>query len=151
MILRNDYFKSLSNTVQTKLITIICDGRYNEIDRRLAISRRNNDYVFYLEDNGLIIGCLKISLEIFPICKILDFVIDPEYRGKGYGKELLQKTLDSSLNDHKINTLHLYLMVRTESNEENTPAINLYKKFGFKMTHLKVEYTDGENTIMLKK
>jgi ribosomal protein S18 acetylase RimI-like enzyme len=150
MILNRGYFTDLSKTVQTKLITIICDGNYHEIDQRLAISIKNNEYIFYLEDNGRIIGCLKLNLDVFPICKILDFIIVPEYRGKGVGTELLQKTLDSSINDHKINTLHLYLMVRTEPKKENTPAIHLYQKFGFKMTHLKVEYTDGENTIMLK-
>lgn len=57
---------------------------------------------------------------------IVNFGIIPEYRGKGYGKILLNKLCSLARN---LNTNELYLKV----DANNRVAINLYESFGFKI------------------
>lgn len=45
-----------------------------------------NSIVFKLKDNGDLIGQIVVRDRL-----ILDFVVNPKYRGKGYGKYLLHK------------------------------------------------------------
>lgn len=153
----NGKFNSLNPNIQNQISTIILkenkdDGEDEDIDDILQRLKEENNYVFYIIADGNIIGSLQIDAELlsYNICKILYFIIDEKSRGKGYGKELLSQTLHRSIENKIINSLQLYLMVRTERSDINTVAINLYKRFGFKMTKLKVQYSDGENTVMLK-
>ena len=50
---------------------------------------------------------------------LYDFEVYPEFRGKGYSKEMLQFMID------KYDLKQLYV------DQDNTVAVNLYKKFGF--------------------
>lgn len=50
---------------------------------------------------------------------LYDFEVYPEFRGKGYSKNMLQYLIDT------YNLKQLYV------NQDNFVAINLYKKFGF--------------------
>ena len=50
---------------------------------------------------------------------LYDFVVYPEFRGKGYSKEMLQFMIDT----YDIKQLYV--------KKTNTIAVNLYKKFGF--------------------
>lgn len=52
---------------------------------------------------------------------LYDFEVYPEHRGKGYSKEMLQFMID------KYDLKQLYVQ------QANTVAVNLYKKFGFKV------------------
>ncbi len=56
-----------------------------------------------------------------------DLYIDPEYRGKGYGKQLLSKMASIAL-ERECGRLE-WLCLR-----ENTPSMEFYKKIGAKMT-----------------
>lgn len=58
------------------------------------------------------------SVEIGP------FGIHPEYEGQGIGKALLHRMITLLLDDG-------LTLVKLEADIENTPALNLYKKFGF--------------------
>jgi ribosomal protein S18 acetylase RimI-like enzyme len=53
---------------------------------------------------------------------LYDFEVFPKFRGKGYSKEMLQFFIN------KYHAKSLFV------NHDNTIAINLYKKFGFKVT-----------------
>ncbi len=50
--------------------------------------------------------------------------VDGKYRGKGYGKKLMQKTIDMAKGDIKLHVEH------------NNPARFLYEKFGFTNKYL---------------
>ena len=52
-------------------------------------------------------------------------IVDEAYRGQGVGTLLLQHVINSAKKDHGLEILHLEVY-------ENNPAINLYKKVGFK-------------------
>jgi len=82
-----------------------------------------NHLVYMIELNGAVIG--KIRVEYGKgISFIYGFGILPDYRGNGYGKETLIKTL-RLINNHGIHQVEL----EVESNNEN--ALQLYKSCGF--------------------
>jgi len=62
------------------------------------------------------------------------FVIDKEFRGKGYGKEALILTLDYAFKHLNLNRVYL------DTFEYNEKVINLYKKIGFKQEGLKLQH-----------
>lgn len=77
--------------------------------------------------------------------EILNIVIDNKYKGQGYGKYLLQETLNE-LKYKNIKTVFL------EVGDKNFPAISLYKKFGFEIYNKREKYyKNGEDAIMMKK
>lgn len=55
---------------------------------------------------------------------ISSFIVDIDYRGKGYGEKLLQFAINE------------YGIYRLKVNENNIPAINFYRKLGFKSIDL---------------
>jgi len=72
-----------------------------------------------------VIGLCSINLEEDEV-SIFGLAIVPEYRRKGYGKELLHLIMDSLIQREKTK---ITLMV----DHENTPALELYKQFGFQI------------------
>lgn len=73
----------------------------------------------YLYDNDVFIGSISYSLanDLFYIS---DFIIEEQYRRKGYGTKLVQYLLDN------ICTSDLELVVHC-----NEQSINIFKKLGF--------------------
>ncbi|MGN0916182.1 MAG: ribosomal protein S18-alanine N-acetyltransferase [Succinivibrio sp.] len=64
---------------------------------------------------------------------LLTIGVTPEYQGKHLGQKLLFDTLKKAL---EIGDVECFLEVRVS----NTPAINLYTKFGFQKVGLRKEY-----------
>ncbi|HEY2982301.1 MAG TPA: GNAT family N-acetyltransferase [Anaerolineales bacterium] len=66
---------------------------------------------------------------------IYDFIIEEEYRGKGYGKQALA-ALDETLQSMNVQSVALHVFAH------NTNAIELYKKMGFETTdlHMRKQY-----------
>lgn len=80
-----------------------------------------------IEDDGKIIG----SRGIFPtaglpedICELVKLYLYPEARGKGYGKDLMNKCFDKA---RELGYQKMYL----ESMPELNQAVSLYEKVGF--------------------
>lgn len=67
--------------------------------------------------------------------EILNFIIDSKYQKQGYGKQLLNDTL----NNFVIKTVSL------EVRESNNQAINFYIKNDFKYSHKRLNYYDNED------
>ena len=85
------------------------------------------DSTYVLETGNVIIG--KVRLEIVDnIGGIYGLEILPEYRGKGYGRELLIRSINK-LKESKVNAINL--QVETKNNN----ALNLYKSCGFKVNY----------------
>ncbi|MDI6721253.1 MAG: N-acetyltransferase, partial [Candidatus Aenigmarchaeota archaeon] len=59
------------------------------------------------------------------VCEI-NLSIDKEYRGLGLGNKIMEMLIDASKNKLKCKIARLSVY------EPNKPAINLYKKFGFR-------------------
>jgi ribosomal protein S18 acetylase RimI-like enzyme len=85
------------------------------------------DSTYVLETGNVIIG--KVRLEIVDnIGGIYGLEVLPEYRGKGYGRELLIRSINK-LKESKVNAINL--QVETKNNN----ALNLYKSCGFKVNY----------------
>ena len=85
------------------------------------------DSTYVLETGNIIIG--KVRLEIVDnIGGIYGLEVLPEYRGKGYGRELLIRSINK-LKESKVNAINL--QVETKNNN----ALNLYKSCGFKVNY----------------
>jgi ribosomal-protein-alanine N-acetyltransferase len=87
------------------------------------------------------IGCLWAILEE---AHITILAIDPDYQGKGLGQALLFQLLVSAWK-RKLERATLEVKV------SNQPAINLYKKFGFKEAGIRKGYYQdtGEDALIL--
>jgi len=85
------------------------------------------------EFNGQIVGyiCIKILLDVAHIMKIM---VIPEFRRKGIGTRLAQACIDVLRVKNSVRKLTL------EVRESNLPAINFYKKLGFKLNGIRRSY-----------
>ncbi|TDE18733.1 GNAT family N-acetyltransferase [Dyadobacter psychrotolerans] len=78
-----------------------------------------------VEDDALYVGAVGLrQIENAETCEVKRMYIRPEYQGKGVGKMLMQ----SAINEAKaIN----YKTVKLDTLAKMTPAVGLYKSFGF--------------------
>ena len=77
-----------------------------------------------MEDNGSVVGFCKIDICGY-VGKLDYLVVLKEYRGKGYGKALM----DWAMGSFDRNGVHHIEVKVVDGNE----AIHLYEKYGFKM------------------
>ena len=96
-----------------------------------------------LEKATLTIGNNKLNIEIIGFAivikdridraNIINFLINPKYRNKGYGSYLLYTIVQKIKDLNSINKIVLNVQVK------NSTAIKLYRKFGFKIVQ-KIEH-----------
>lgn len=76
---------------------------------------------------------------------VMNLAVDPSYRGRGLGAELLQAGLAYLKG---LGARQVELEVRTE----NEPAIRLYRRFGFTIDRLISHYySDGDDAYLMRK
>lgn len=85
-------------------------------------NKQQNIYV--LEEHGKIIGCLVVGI-VLDEAEILQFWVDRNQHGKGYGHYLLTYILNELKTRYKV--IQVFLDVR----DGNNSAIKLYLKSGF--------------------
>lgn len=85
-----------------------------------------------LLDDTKLIGFITYTV-IYERAEILDIVIDDNFRNKGYGNILLNSCIDDIKKSNCIN-------ITLEVSENNLPAIELYKKNGFKILSVRKNY-----------
>lgn len=91
-------------------------------------------------------GCIMLVAEegknivgyggLYPSGDITNVAVLPEYRGKGYGKLIVQSLL-ASAKEHNIECVYLEVRV------SNQIAIKLYEKCGFKLINTRKRYYPG--------
>lgn len=110
-----------------------------------GIDSIGNGYVLsFLHLNELILGfsLLKV-VKIDCFAHLLKIIILPEYRSKGFGTGLLEKTISVMISDGYRN---FFLEVETG----NLSAITLYKKHGFDIVrNVKHFYTNGNDAFVM--
>ena len=75
---------------------------------------------------------------------LVSIAVLKEYRGRGIGSALLSETISVMKNIYQ--TASIFLEVRVS----NTPAIKLYRKFGFKVVRrIPYYYRDGEDAYVM--
>lgn len=95
-----------------------------------------------LEVDDILVGYIFYSTYPDEI-NINHFVIDPKYRRMGYASDILE---------YLFSELSKKQLVYLEVNTENTPAINLYKKFGLEIISTRKNYYgQGIDAFIMKK
>lgn len=99
------------------------------------------DKIYIYKLNEEIIGFINFSI-IYDRSELNYIFVLQEYRKKGYAKKLMNFFINEVKNS---NCLNITLEVR----ESNISAINLYKKFGFKVIANRKNYYGSEDAIMM--
>ena len=105
------------------------------------------------EQDGRIVGYIMGRIETgfselkrFSLLRkghVVSIAVLPEHRSKGMGSSLLEKALEG-FKEYQVSETFL------EVRESNKVAIELYKKFGFKITRrIKAYYRDGETASVM--
>jgi len=104
------------------------------------------------EEDGQVVGYIMCRIESgfsrFSLIKrghVISIAVLPGYRRKGIGEALLREALQAMATHYGVK--ECYLEVRIS----NTPAINLYRKIGFKIEKtIRRYYADGENAYLMR-
>jgi [ribosomal protein S18]-alanine N-acetyltransferase len=104
-----------------------------------AVFREDEHKYLVARDEEKIVGYIGIE-KILDEVHIINMAIDPDYRGKGIGKRLMQHVL----NDEEV----FFLEVRVS----NETAKSVYEKYGFKVINTrKGYYADGEDALVMRR
>lgn len=106
-----------------------------------TIDNEKLNYYLLLKDEELIgfFECLILPPEI----ELYDIVIDQKYQGFGYSKILMNYLL-------KLATQNNVETILLEVNSDNSRAINLYLKYGFKQYSVRKNYYGKSDAILMK-
>lgn len=96
--------------------------------------RTQDQFIFTIfdEQTGQKLGVLWVQVKLGEAHRrafICDFVIEPQFRGQGFGKQALQ-ALDKKLEEMGVESISLHVFAH------NTNAIGLYEKMGYAVTNL---------------
>ena len=113
---------------------------YNILKEELEST--NSKYIIVKTNDEEIIGFAGIKI-IIDTADIMNIVVKKPWRNQGVGN-LLLTNLVSLCKELNLSSLSL------EVNEDNIPAIHLYKKFGFKQIGLRKNYYQGKNGLVME-
>ncbi len=137
------YKMSLNDLENIKEILISdFDDFWNYSTFKEELSNANSYYLVAKSDNE-ILGFAGIKT-VLDEADIMNIVVKKSKRKLGIGSLLLKNIIELCKN---LNISTLFL----EVNEKNTPAISLYKKFGFKNVGFRKNYYKENNAIVMKK
>ena len=134
-------FEDLEN-LKDDLFTSFDDFWNYDILKSELLSDSSKYIIAKLNDNIVGFAGLKLILDE---AEIMNIVVKKSCRNRGIGSLLMQK-LFSICNNLDVSTINL------EVNECNVSAINLYKKFGFKVVGFRKNYyNNGNGAILMKR
>jgi ribosomal protein S18 acetylase RimI-like enzyme len=97
-------------------------------DQHIAMNIRQPHYRYYIARLGETpVGTLNIQI-LNGDAYVYGFVVRAEYRGRGYGRQLLAQIMAETIAER---AQPIFLEVETE----NAPALGLYHSLGFRITH----------------
>ena len=137
------YKMSLTDLESIKEILVSdFDDFWNYSILKDELSNANSYYLVAKLDNE-ILGFAGIKY-VLNDADIMNIVVKKSKRKSGIGSLLLKNIIELC---KKLNISTLFL----EVNEENIPAISLYKKFGFEKIGFRKNYYKENNAIVMKK
>ncbi|NPB07186.1 MAG: ribosomal protein S18-alanine N-acetyltransferase [Aquificae bacterium] len=96
---------------------------------------------FVLEEDGKVVGYAFFWV-VGDEATLLSFAVERSKRGRGYGTFLIKES---------IRRLSGVKRVLLDVRKSNLPAINLYRKLGFKTVKERPSYySDGENALLME-
>ena len=116
----------------------------NHWSKQMFLSECENKFSHFkicISDN-LIIGFIIYRI-VLEEAEILNIVIGHKFRGKSFGKQLLNYAVND-IKEHKVKNIFL------EVNERNIIAQNLYKNGGFVKYSTRQNYYGDDNAVLMK-
>ncbi|MBI2583447.1 MAG: GNAT family N-acetyltransferase [Candidatus Aenigmarchaeota archaeon] len=133
MLLR-EYWKSRGMNYSQKWAE-----NYIKIGHKTEIKK---DMFFVAKKGGKVIGTISIVVYEGGVAELRDFVVDPEFRGKGIGKQVFKNVL-CIVRKQKTRKVYFYTF---------PSYTKFYRKFGFKKEGvLKSHYAKGEDLVIMSK
>lgn len=96
--------------------------------------------VIVYEDDDKVVGFITATA-LYETCDILSIVVDPNYRKKGIGTNLMGYLISDLGEELQLVTL--------EVATKNKEALSLYDKFGFEVVHTREHYYDGDDAYLM--
>lgn len=88
----------------------------------------NKDKIWLAEERGEIVGAIAIVGHTEEVAQLRWFILHPNYRGIGLGRRLLTQALQFCKEKN-------YVRVFLDTTSEQTTAVTMYKKAGFKLVN----------------
>lgn len=99
--------------------------------------------VYVYEINNNVVGFVHATV-LYETIDIINIVVDPKFRRQQIASNLFDYLLSEAPSSVELITL--------EVSENNEPAINLYKKFGFEIVNIRKKYyKDSDGFLMGRK
>ena len=99
---------------------------------------KDNKIIGYY-DNDILVGFL-IYEQVYEIIDLLYIVVEPIYRRKNIGTELINYLIQNKK----------FEKIMLEVRCDNSSAIKLYKKFNFKIINIREKYYDGQDAYVME-
>ena len=119
---------------------VMYDEFWNKKILESEFKNEQSEY-FVLIDYSQIIAFAGILVGV-DSCEIMNIAVNKEFRRTGYGSKMLKYLIRRTKELGKTELL-------LEVNENNTPAIELYKKFGFSIDGYRKNYYNGTEDAIL--
>ena len=109
-------------------------NKFNERIKELKEPKLFYPYVIKLEDEVIGFFTLRYRLESANDLTIGFVIINPKYRGMGYGEKMLNLAINLAFSKYKADSVNLRVF------KDNIPAYNCYKKVGLKENGIRDYY-----------
>lgn len=116
---------------------------FTKIDINKLLIDNKFTQIFTYMDNNKIVGVILYDL-IYERCELIQIEVLEMYRNKHIASKLLTHMIEDC---RKNNIENITLEVKVT----NEPAINLYKKYGFKKVAIRKRYYQGIDAILMEK
>ncbi len=113
----------------------------NILKQELENKNKLNSYYIVAKQNHEIVGFAGI-IKVIDEIHIMNIVVKKDKRNKGIGSDLLKEIIN-------ISTKLQSKAITLEVNENNEPAIKLYKKYGFNQVGLRKKYYNNTDNAIL--
>ena len=87
----------------------------------------NFENIYSIQKNGEFIGIIRKIRQVGKNVHIGNFILNPEYTNRGFGKKALRKFIDSIFSEQQVETITLNVLA------DNKNAMELYKKCDFEV------------------
>ena len=117
----------------------LLNHNYANLYDEQSLNKDVNKTFLYVDDDKLV-GFIHIQ-DLNGEVDIINIVIDENYRRHGYASKLLEYVINYASNRP----------IFLEVNDQNTNALNLYKKYGFTEINRRKGYYNGIDAIIMEK
>lgn len=118
------------------------DSKFDSLyDMKKILEEEFSKVFVYIEEDN-VVGFIHVT-ELYETIDIVNIVVNPEYRNKGIGSNLIDYMLSDANNLVKTITLEVAV--------SNTDAISLYEKFDFEIINTRKSYYNDEDAYLMGK